>query len=553
MIEPKVDNGKVVTKVSGDWENWKKVRESKEAIWDDCVKHYLTYIDESKYKKWPWRCKVSRPVSQEIVDSVAAAMKSALFPDNEDFFNVEGLDQIGAEYAKEVKNYMKVVLFKMRFAQSMNPFIKQLCIVGNSTAGLNWRQESVIRRRWQDGVQVDGRQVIWDSSRLETHDIFDTVFAPREQNYSQATVRIRRHIISRDELKLRKDLYSNLGDLEDGGVPMEQSDSAADLRRTIFGINDQLIDKKNDIELLIQHGDINIDGKIYRDMIVVVANRKTLLMFVENPYWCGSPHIFSNYTDVHNEMLGRGPIEPIRGLQKLIDTFSCQKADISNIIINGFWAYKEDGVIDIESLISRPFGTVAVEDINNIKSLVPSANPTLAFNEIEDLRVETERSSGASKFAQGVVTPGKRTATEVSAITAGTNNRFNDIVANVGDMAVEPALNMILQQEFQYNYGSPVLSRIAWEGMYKITFHGARTTAVREVAIQMFTQFSQIVGNNPLFSQFIEPQEFLNEWKKLLNIKNDKLVRTNPLSRDFPEFLPKDSGTDVGINNLGGA
>lgn len=548
MIEKGIDSEKAVKEVVRRWENWKKVREPKEVIWDDCVKHYLTYIDEAKFKKWPWRCKVSRPVSQEIVDTVASAIKAAAFPDNEEFFNIEGLDDIGMKYADTVKTYLQKVLFKMRYVQNLFPFIKQLCIIGNSTAALFWRREETVRNRWQDGVVIPSRQMLWDSTKLETHDMFDVVFEPRSPLYSQETQRIRRKVINKDELKERKNIYSNLKDIGEGNAPIEQSDSVRSVRRQIFGINDSLIDKKDDVELLISNGDINIDGKIYTDQFVVVANRKVLLMFVPNPYWCGSPHIFSNYTDSHNELLGRGPLEPIRGLQKLIDTFSCQKADIANLIINGFWAYKDDGIIDPENLISRPFGMIPMEDVNNIKSLVPSANPTLAFNEIDDLRLETERSSGASKFAQGVVAPGRRTAREVSQISAGTSNRFNDIVANVGDMAIEPSLNMILQQEFQFNYASPLLPREAWEGTYKVAYHGARTTAVREVAIQMFREFSQVVGQNPVFAQFTNPMEFLKEWQKLLGIKNKDLVRSEPIGREFPELQEqKGQGNQIAI------
>lgn len=547
MIEPGIPSEKVVKVVEGEWENWKKVREPKEAIWDDCLKHYLTYIDLSKYKDWKWRCKVSRPVSQEIVDTVSSAIKASLFPDNEEFFEVEGLDDLGRQYAETVKKYLKAVLFKMRFVQSLNPFIKQLCIMGNSTAGLFWRKEDVVRKRWQDGVVIPDRQMMWDSTKLETHDIFDTVFAPRDPVYSQGTVRIRRKIIHVDELK-EKRFYSNLKNLEEGKTPSEPSDSSASERRRIFGMNESIIDKKKDVELLLRSGDINIDGKIYRDRTIVVANRKHLLRFIPNQYWCGNPHIFANYTDSHNELFGRGPLEPIRGLQKLIDTFSCQKADISNLIINGFWAYKDDGIINPVDLISRPMGAIPMEDVNNIKSLVPSSNPTLAFNEIEDLRLETERSSGASKFAQGVVSPGKRTAFEVGKISAGSNNRFNDIVANVGDMAIEPALNMILQQEFQYNHGNPKLLPVdAWNGTYKVTFHGARASADRETKIQKFSMFSQVVGQDPILSQFRNPKEFLKEWEKLLNIRNPNLILDEPISNQYPHLAGGNSQGQAGL------
>ena len=555
MIEKGINQEKAPKVISGLWEDWKKPRKGKENKWDECIKNYLGYIDESNYDSWPWRCKTSRPMSQEIADTVAASVKTALFPDNEDFFTVEGLDEIGLEFQKDVENYLRIVIYKMRYISSIEPFIRQLCLIGNSHAGLPWRMESVQRRRWQDGVVMPYNQVMWDSTKLETHDMFDVVFEPRATSYSQEMTRIRRKIIGIDELKLRKNIYSNLtGDekLKGGYQPQEASDSQRQTRRTIFGINEGIVDKSKDIELLMINGDINIDGKIYHDYQAVVANRSVLLQFIRNPYWCGNPSIFSNYSLLHNELLGRGPLEPIIGLQKLTDTFSCQKADLANLIIGGFWAYKEDGVIDPENLIAKPYGMVEVEDVNNIKSLVPSANPTLAFSEIEDLRLEAEKSSGASKFAQGVVQPGRRTATEAMQIGSGTQNRFNDIVTHIGEMAIEPSLNMILQQQFQYNYMSPSLPPMAWEGMYKVNFHGARASAVREFAVDMFAKFSQIVGQSPTFSQFINPGEFIIEWQKLLGIKNKKLTRVQPLSREFPEVATKGvSGPSNGSESEG--
>ena len=541
MIEKNIDQEKIIKTIPGLWENWKLGRAEKESKWDECVKNYMAYIDESKYDSWPWRCKISRPISQEITDTVSASVKTALFPDNEDFFTVEGLDEIGQEFQKDVENYLKIVLFKMRYISSLEPFIKQLCIIGNSYAGLPWRQESVKRRRWQDGVVMPYNQITWDSTKIESHDMFDVVFDQRSVEYSQELTRIRRKIVSIDDLKLRKDIYSNLGSekLKSGYQPSEQSDSTRQARRSIYGINEGIADKTKDVELLIVNGDINIDGKIYQDYQCVIANRSVVLQFFENPYWCGNPSIFCNYSLMHNELLGRGPLEPIIGLQKLTDTFSCQKADIANLIIGGFWVYEDDGVIDPENVIAKPFGMFEAANVDNIKSLVPSANPTLAFNEIEDLRLEAERSSGASKFAQGIVAPGRRTATEALQIGAGTNNRFNDIVTHIGETCIEPSLNMILQQQFQFNYMNPSLPPMAWEGTYKVNFYGARVSAVRELAVQMFSQFTQIIGSSPIFSQFINPGEFIQEWQKLLGIKNKKLTRKQPISKEFPELAAK--------------
>jgi hypothetical protein len=518
------------------WKDWKKARQEKEEDWDECIKHYLCYVDLSKFDGWEWRSKVSRPISQEIGDANKAQIKAALFPDNEEFFDVEGLDDIGQRFKHLVKERMKDVLFAMRFTSRFDPFLMQLCTIGNSHAQLPWTVEVAYRKTWQTGQVRRKPTITWDGPKFETNDMFNVVFDPRETEYNQHSPRIIRRIVSKNYLKLNADLYELDDDLLKEKPPLEESDHMRDERRRIFGWGDQQIERKDDVELLIYTGDMFIDDQAFIDKIFIVANRQKLIRGEEVVEFCGPPYIYANYTKIPNEMLGRGPLEPVRGLQRLIDTFTNQKADIINLILGGFFVYSEE-LLDPENLIMRPYGMVSASgDVTKaVASLAPTAQPTLAFSEIADLKQECEQSSIASKNRQGQFHTGRRTATEAIQANTGGATRFNDIIINIGEMAIEPALNMILAMDFQMNYGNEyLLPRPAWEGSYRIHFYGARASAMREVELQLFAQFTDIVTRNPMFVEFVNPPEFVKEWQKLLRVKNPNLIRQRPLSQQFP-------------------
>lgn len=524
--------------ISELWKTWINATLEKRATWDQCQKHYLqSYVDETDYKDYPWRCKVTRPVCQEVVDTVSAAIKNALFPSNDDYFEVKGDDVTGKQYEKLVQDYLRDRLFLSRFVSRMEPFIKQVCIVGNSAGDVSNRRERIDRKRWQDFNIIEGMPGFVNVPRFEHNDIFSVAFNPALSDYEQGTTRIKRTITTLSDLKAKSHLYSNLSKIKPSSYSIaDVTDSARTTRRSRFGINEGLRLKKGEVELLTLFGDVEVGKKVYRDYLVVVANRETVIRFEPIPYFCGNTGIFAKYSSVPGEMLGRGVVEPIIGLQQLIDTFSCQKADLINLILGGFWAINPDALIEIDNTMMRPQGAFLLEDVNQIKSLAPTANPTLAFAEINDLRDETERSSGASKMAQGIMTGGRQTATEASIVGQGTNNRFTDITVMIGEQAAEPSLNMFLQIDFQYNAyrrnpltGEPYLPDKAWDGRYYVEFNGARQSALRAVATQLLIQFMDIAGRNEIFAQKINPEGMLMEFAKLLNINSSKIISTDTI------------------------
>jgi len=218
---------------------------------------------------------------------------------------------------------------------------------------------------------------------------------------------------------------------------------------------------------------------------------------------------------------GRGPLEPILGVQELINTFTNQKADILNLIIMGTFAYVNDGVIDPDSLFLRPAGGIEVGDINNIKPLNPSSNVALTYQEIAMLRERGERSSAASNYEVGVPGGGRKTAFEASILKQGSAGRFGDVVKHTGDGVVESMLEFMLDCLKQFKYGSGDIEDEALLGEYAINYYGADTSIVRQTMLQALLGYLDISARMPTMQEAIDPLKLSSLIKKYLGLTED--------------------------------
>lgn len=532
-IKANVDKDCVVEYVVGNYEDWKDRRIDKERIWTDCLNNYLTFIDETKYENWPWRSKASDTFSQEIGDVVSAAMKNALFPFNEDFFKLEGLDDLSRDNAPAMYEYLLQQLDKARYVEKNRPFLKQLAVYGNSAAIIPWvhkvRPRKIRDRKSKLVKSVN--EVIYDNFTFTTLDMFDVVMNPKKMYDPQSSPVIYRTVMSFAELELMKKdgIYENLDKLESlykGTTPTDKSDGDKVARARVFGLQNSIEHEEDEVELLIALGDLIIDGQMYFDHMAVVANRECLLRFEEIPFWGGKPCVFTTYDDYWFAPYGRGPLEPVLGIHDLINTFVNQKADVLNLIIMGSFAYVNDGVIDPDMLFNRPGGAIEVGNLENLKPLHPNANVGLAYNEINELRQRGERSSAVSDYEVGVFPGGRKTAYETSVIKAGSSNRFNDIIKHVGESSVEYSLRHFLTSLQQFKYGSGEIADDVLLGSYKVNYFGADMSALRQMEQQQLSTVSDVIGRNPVFSEAIEPLELLREWFRAIGIRNDKILKT---------------------------
>ena len=525
MIIDDTDKDKVAEFIKSSFDSWKSARQEKETMWQSCVDNYLTTIDTSKYDEWPWRSKVCDTMSQETADTIASALRNALFPLTEDYFDLKGTDELGIKHEAHTSEYLKKQLKSAKFQEKMRVFLKQLAVLGNSVALIPWTKctKNKKKRVIENGtVKVKSiRKSLYDNFDIETLDILDVVFDPNKP-YTRESMCIYRTYKSMVELKANSNYDKEGLGLIDSGFEQYQmkTDTTVDKfkRAQAFGLTYD--PDTDDTELLVCYGTFEIDGIVYEDYMGITGNG-VLLRFEPNPYWGGCPVFLGTYDPLWFSSYGRGPLEPILGVQELINTFTNQKADILNLIIMGTFAYVNDGVIDPDSLFLRPAGGIEVGDINNIKPLNPSSNVALTYQEIAMLRERGERSSAASNYEVGVPGGGRKTAFEASILKQGSAGRFGDVVKHTGDGVVESMLEFMLDCLKQFKYGSGDIEDEALLGEYAINYYGADTSIVRQTMLQALLGYLDISARMPTMQEAIDPLKLSSLIKKYLGLTED--------------------------------
>jgi len=526
-ISYKADQQAVIEFVVGRYEAWKTLRQGKERIWQECLHNFLCWVDPAKYENWPWRSKVCDTMSQEIADSIGAALTAQLFPIDEDYFSIKGLSSNAPAYEHVIAEEMNRRLVKATFTEAMLPIMSQCAVIGNTAFAMPWRKKSRPRRVRRGKSVQRVQEVVYDNFAFEPIDVLDLVVEPG-RILQPSSMHIWRVQTNYDELKRHKELYSNLNMLEKRGkgLPSDTSRAEKQQRAAVFGL-EYRPEEEYDTELLVAYGDLTIEGEFFEDALVVIGNRGELLRFEENPYFGGRPCFLGTYNSLWFTEYGRGPLEPIRGQQALIDTFTNQKVDILNLLIMGAFAFVDDGIVEPEDMVLEPGKGIPVGDINNIKPLTPPGNVAVAYQEIAQLRDRADQSSGASDYLRGNFPGGRKTAYETQQIVSGASARLNATLRHMGERTIEPALNFGLESMQQFTYGrNPELADEILEERYRLNYTGAATAILRNTKREEFQAWLTVVVQSPVLAEALNPIEINNEWRKLSNIKNERVIKT---------------------------
>jgi hypothetical protein len=163
-------------------------------------------------------------------------------------------------------------------------------------------------------------------------------------------------------------------------------------------------------------------------------------------------------TKVPKESEGIGEIEPNIHLQAELNTNRNQRIENVKMAINNMTAYVQ-GRVDPEDLVSRPNGTIAVENIDDIrKALMPiqtgTVNPA-AYTEEDRIKMDMQETSGITKYLRGIQPTGSATATEITSLQNEANVRIKQKLRNavralekIGDLWLK--LNQQYMTQTQY-------------------------------------------------------------------------------------------------------
>lgn len=538
-ITIKADLDKVAQTVTQCWDDWTHARRKKERIWQECVMNYLCEVDETKYQGWPWRSKVADTLSQETGDTVASSLINGLFPLNEKYLDIAGNDEASADRAPKMLGYLEAQLKRANFIESVRPWAKQLSVIGNAPYLGRFdvlskpNKRRVVTREVRTGKPSYGVQQVSGikTTSFLSLDAFDVAFDPDCLSPNDSPM-IWRCVMSKARVLALPNL-TNLAQLEDvdGGAPSQPSDSLKTQRKRAFGVTKpdagQEESDPNEIEILCYFGDLEIDGELFENQRLVIGNRTVVLRAEPEPFWAGRPIGWAGYDQLWMTGLEKGPLEPIRGVQSLIDTFQNQKADILNLIINGAFAYVNDGIIDPDNLWLRPGGFIEVGSLDNLKPLQPSSNVALTYQELGTLREQAERSSGKSRFDMGIAPGGRRTAYEANLIRGGGSSRSNDILRHLANGPMESYLSWALGTLQQMKWDSGEIENDILAGDYRVNFLGADLTTLRQFQVQNLMMAIQVMAQAPPeMTAWVNKQHVWRELFKALTMDDEKAINT---------------------------
>jgi len=483
------------------WTKWAAERISKEKVWLQCEKAYLSKFDASQGTP-KWKSRAFVPASFAAVENIHSQIMSGLFP-NERFFDVKPMDEgfeLRADAAKELL-YQQV--YASDYRTNVSHFLKQLITIGNSAAIVDWSEE------------YSGDEKIFSGSRFKTLDMKYFHVDPFASDPETAN-KLRKYWLTYEEaealeifepgaLKLLKGTAGN------GGISASQEDANHIATAQAADMTSGMDTDRGSIEITELWGSFEVDGEAYHNYVCSVGNG-VLLRLQPSPYEHGrDPFVFARFSVVAGEAYGIGALEPALPLQYLINSFTNQKVDELSIIINGMFKFKDDGIIDIDNLVSEPGALFEVGDMDNLQPVAPASAVALAYQEISDLERKFEEATGAIKLVAGGTTDGARTATEVMALTQSGNSRFNEILSQVETSVIRPSLRMYLSNAAQFMEEEQVIKILgrddldeieAWtsihpddlRGRYDIKPGGSRLVAMREFRLKNMMTYLQTVG-----------------------------------------------------------
>lgn len=168
------------------------------------------------------------------------------------------------------------------------------------------------------------------------------------------------------------------------------------------------------------------------DTVMTVLNRRAVVRVQENPFDHGEKPFIRvvDYFQEH-EFWGIGEIEPLEGMQDVMNALWNQRIDNVRLVLNRMMAFDPDNIHDLRDLQIRPGGTIRVKthDIPAGQVLQPIEIPDVtgsSYTEASEIERMTEKVSGVSAYTTGTDSPTQNdTATGISLITEAGNTRFS--------------------------------------------------------------------------------------------------------------------------------
>jgi hypothetical protein len=417
-----------------------------------------------------FRSKRYIPITQQAVEAVAAHLTQGVIPYDE-FFAIYGRTPDDDVKAKAVQSLLTWQHNKTGFRTKFNQLIKYACIFGNVPYCVNWLERKQVvpdEMMFNNMLMMAQQQAmvgeeptiptdmptmerrVYDGPTLEIGNIFDFVIErhPNNPDYAPRCMRTFKSLAYLQAMTNSEgySVYENLDQVQPHDGQNEPSDG---LKREVYRLEGFIEQPKNSVELLQFEGDLELPGPdgqkvIYKNHILVIANRSTVIRFEPSPFAHGkcSWNMFVLYPEP-GEVYGRGIVEPALGLQDVINVRANQVIEANTLIINPSYSVVEDGVFDSDEYISAPGAVNKVAAQGNIQPVQQIPQAALGFQEIGFMMSQHNQSTGAqASFTSEAY---QKSATEVAAQSGMTQSRNAETIKHIEHNCLIPVITMEMQ------------------------------------------------------------------------------------------------------------
>ena len=477
MIIKGVDVSGFATWGADFWRRKKNERIEKEVIWQECWLASVSKFGKTWDNIQDYRSKRYIPVTQQAVEAVAAHLTQGVMPYDE-WFQIYGRTPLDDTKAKAVQSLLmwqhQQIGFRTKFAQ----LVKYACIFGNVPYCVNWEertqvvpdQDAFVSQMYEAGKVSTAmgepmpnpdlaampmkEQRVYDGPTLEVGNIFDFV-VDRHPNDPDHAPRCMRTFKSKAYLlemqnKEGYSIYEGVEDLNEDSGHNETSDG---LKREVYRLEGFVEQPRGQVELLQFEGDLELPGPdgvptIFKNHILVIANRTKVIRFEPSPFAHGKPswNMFVLYPEP-GEVYGRGIIEPALGLQDVINVRANQVIEANTLVINPMFEVVQDGVFDVNEWLSAPGALAVVAQKGNITPIQQIPQAALGFQEVGFMMSQHNQSTGAqASFTSEAY---QKSATEVAAQSGMTQSRNAETIKHIEYNCLTKIVNMQMQLDQQ--------------------------------------------------------------------------------------------------------
>ncbi len=418
-----------------------------------------------------WRHRINVGKAYESAEQIHGYLMQATFP-NKDFFGLMAKVPTARGLERVVRRYLTDLFDDTMFREHYSDFLRQLIITGNSVLALPWRLEvmpmkkKVVRRDFNPASYssldntfetVEEEVTVYNGPQFETLDMFDCYFDVTVKNSNESP-------FLRRLTKTRADIIECINsNYYDSDVAMSairhaptlyKADESGKFRDRLFGTFESPYDYSlGDLVQLWEYwGDIHLQGKTLRNMVVTVLDDGTVLRCEPNPYWCGRPFIIGTYTPIL-QTYGMGAIQPNTGLLHELNIITNQRLDNLELGVDNMWTLLNSSTLQPNEVFSAPGRVFLVNDHADLQPVTPATNSqVITYNEAGYLEGNIDKNFGT---IAGVGSASPRdaervTAQEILSMREAGGNRLSNVHRHIESSALTPLLGKVLKLTQQF-------------------------------------------------------------------------------------------------------